>query len=161
MDIKLKINEKPIELDEFLDEEEMDLSPFGFCLVELSQYINGSIYIFVDEELNVELDLFSDFMVCFEEILDSITSAKLSIYKKWDMWFCEQGSDFHIYYEVSRNAITLSYVKGREIGIINRSIPDFSIQIDSLEYVRVWENIFKSLIFIFEKKLNKKINLPF
>ncbi|OCG60389.1 hypothetical protein A9G42_11370 [Gilliamella sp. Nev6-6] len=161
MNISLVINEKPPELDEFLDQDEMELSSFEFALVELSQYINGLIHITFKNGLNVTLDLFSDFLICLDDIINSINAAKLSHTKKETIWFCEQGSDFYLYYEVKDETILLSYKQGKSTGMPNKLLHDFSIEVDSLAYIRNWENIFQALIIVFEEKLQKKIAIPF
>ncbi|AOR62477.1 hypothetical protein [Pectobacterium wasabiae] len=161
MEIKLKVNKKPVEPDEFLNEEEMELSPFHFSLVELSQYLNGFIDITFNDKLNVRLDLFSDFSVCLEDIIDSINAAKTRNCKSEEIWFCEQGSDFYIYYKVNENRLSLSYKKGPGVGGINREMSDFIVHIDTSEYIEKWTSIFQELRIIFEQELHKKIPSPF
>ncbi len=156
MQIKLTVNEKNVELDEFLDEEEMELSPFHFSLIELSQYVNGYIDIVFNDDDKITLDLFSDFSVCLDDIVDSINAAKLSSIKKETIWFCEQGSDFYIDYEVKEDVMVLSFRKGKGVGMINKNVSDFTVEIYNSEYIQHWMKIFDELATLFERKLNKK-----
>ncbi|AFI92031.1 hypothetical protein EXT68_21810 [Pectobacterium parmentieri] len=160
MEIKLKVNKKPIEPDEFLNEEEMELSPFHFFLVELSQHLNGFIDIIFNDKLNIRLDLFSDFSVCLEDIIYSINAAKTNHCEREEIWFCEQGSDFYIYYKVNGNRLSLSYKKGEEVGGINKEMPDFIVHVDTSEYIEKWRNVFQELRILFEQVLHKKIPSP-
>ncbi|WP_025119085.1 MULTISPECIES: hypothetical protein [unclassified Serratia (in: enterobacteria)] len=161
MQVKLRINEKKVELDEFLDEEEMELSPFHFSLIELSQYVNGYIDIVFSEAEKITLDLFSDFSVCFDDIVDCIKSAKLSSKKKETIWFCEQGSDFYLDYEVEGDIMVLSFRKGKGVGMINKNVSDFTVEVNKSEYIHHWMKIFEELARLFEAKLNRKNALPF
>lgn len=161
MEIKLIKNEKPIELDEFLDEDEMEMTPFHYSLIELSQYINGSINIIFKGELNIKLDLFSDFSVCLDDIIDSINAAKSYYYYKEKIWFCEQGSDFYLHYEVNNEMIILSYKKGRSVGMSNIDMDDFIVEVSKSEYIQKWTTIFQELCTTFENILHKKIDVPF
>lgn len=161
MNINLVISEKPAELDEFLDQDEMGLPPFQFALVELSQYIDGYIKILFKNKLSIVLDLFSDFMICFDNIIDSINAAKSSNAKREEIWFCEQGSDFYLFYEVKKKTIHLTFKKGKSIGIVNKDTPDFHVEVDTLEYIKQWKDIFQKLDIIFEEKLHKKIPITF
>ncbi|MFQ0827327.1 hypothetical protein AAH211_02300 [Serratia fonticola] len=161
MQIILKINEKDVELDEFLDEEEMELPPFHFSLIELSQYVNGYIYIVFNDDDEITLDLFSDFSVCFDDIVESINSAKSSSIKKETIWFCEQGSDFYLDYEIKDELMVLSFRKGNGVGMINKNVSNFTVEVNKSEYVQHWTKIFEALARLFESKLNKKNALPF
>lgn len=160
MNIELITIEKPVELDEFLDQDEMELPAFEFALVELSQYINGSIKISFRNGLNIIMNLFDDFMVCFDDIIDSINTAKTTHSTKKEIWFCEQGSDFYLIYEVMGTVIDLTFKKGKEVGANNITTPDFSIQIDTFEYIKQWERVFQKLSDLFEKILCKKVEIP-
>jgi hypothetical protein len=161
MNINLVISEKPAELDEFLDQDEMELPPFQFALVELSQYIDGYIKILFKNKLSIVLDLFSDFMICFDNIIDSINAAKSSYAKREEIWFCEQGSDFYLYYEVKEKKIHLTFKKGKSVGRVNKDTPDFDAEVDTLEYIKQWKDIFQKLDILFEEKLHKKIPITF
>ncbi|HHQ6546977.1 TPA: hypothetical protein ACSTJE_001944 [Serratia fonticola] len=160
MQIKLTINERIVELDEFLDEEEMELSPFHFSLIELSQYVNGYIDITFNDDDKITLDLLSDFSVCLDDIVDSINAAKLSSVKKETIWFCEQGSDFYLDYEVKEEVMVLSFRKGKGVGMINKNICDFTLEVNKSEYIQHWMKIFEELASLFEHKLDKNA-LPF
>jgi hypothetical protein len=161
MQIKLTINERIVELDEFLDEEEMELSPFHFSLIELSQYVNGYIDIAFNDDDKITLDLFSDFSVCFDDIVDSINAAKLSSIKKETIWFCEQRSDFSLDYEVKEDVMVLSFRKGKGVGMMNKNVSNFTVEVNKSEYVQHWTKIFEALARLFESKLNKKTRYPF
>ena len=82
MNINLIIKEKPTELDEYLNQDDMELPPFQFALLELSQYVNGYINISFKNQPSIVLDLFDDFMVCFDDIINSINATKLAHSKK-------------------------------------------------------------------------------
>lgn len=160
MNINLIIKEKPTELDEYLNQDDMELPPFQFALLELSQYVNGYINISFKNQLSIVLDLFDDFMVCFDDIINSINVTKLAHSKKEEIWFCEQGSDFYLFYEVKDKIIYLTFKKGKSVGLLNRNTPDFSIKINKMEYFKQWEILFQKLSIIFEKTLHKKITIP-
>ena len=82
MNINLIIKEKPTELDEYLNQDDMELPPFQFALLELSQYVNGYINISFKNQPSIVLDLFDDFMVCFDDIINFINATKLAHSKK-------------------------------------------------------------------------------
>ncbi|WP_218056297.1 hypothetical protein [Gilliamella sp. App6-5] len=161
MNINLTIKKKPTALDEYLDNDEMELPPFHFALVELSQYVEGCINITFSNGFNITLDLFCDFLICLDDIIDSINAAKSLHEKIKEIWFCEQGSDFYLYYQVKNKAISLSYKKGKSVGMPNKAIPDFLIEVSTSEYITQWENIFQKLIMLFEEILDQKIRVPF
>lgn len=161
MNINLIIKEKPTELDEYLNQDDMELPPFQFALLELSQYVNGYIDISFKSQPSIILDLFDDFMVCFDDIINSINATKFIHSKKKEIWFCEQGSDFYLFYEVKDKIIYLTFKKGKSVGLPNRNTPDFSVEVNTIEYFKQWENLFQKLSIIFEKKLHKKIPIPF
>lgn len=161
MEINLIINEKTIELDEFLNEDDMNSSPFIFSLAELSQYVNGHIDLAFNDMCRINLDLFSDFMVCFDDIVDSIKSARSSLSASGVIWFCEQGSDFYLSYEVSNNSIIFDFKKGVSVGAANRNVPNFSVEVNRWDYASGWIYIFQEISGIFLERLNKKIAAPF
>ena len=105
MNINLIIKEKSTEFDEYLNQDDMELLPFQFALLELSQYVNGYINISFKNQPSIVLDLFDDFMVCFDDIINFINATKLAHSKKEEIWFCEQGSDFYLFYEVKDKII--------------------------------------------------------
>lgn len=82
MNINLIIKEKPTELDKYLNQEDMEVSPFEFALLELEQYVNGYINISFENKANIVLDLFCDFLVCFDCIIHSINATKFAHSKK-------------------------------------------------------------------------------
>ena len=82
MNINLIIKEKPTELDKHLNQEDMEVSPFEFALLELEQYVNGYINISFENKANIVLDLFYDFLVCFDCIIRSINATKFAHSKK-------------------------------------------------------------------------------
>ena len=161
MNINLIIKEKPTELDKYLNQEDMEVSPFEFALLELDQYVNGYINISFENKANIVLDLFNDFMVCFDCIIRSINATKFAHSKKEEIWFCEQGSDFYLFYEVKDEIIYLTFKKGKSVGLPNQNTPDFAVEVNKIEYFKQWENLFQKLSIIFEKKLHKKIPIPF
>lgn len=138
------------------DEVAMELSPFQFCLEELSQFVDGRIFLnFGKEELS--LDIFSDFAVCYEEIVESIILAKSKAFKKESIYFCEQGSDFYLNYSYQGDKIEIEYKKGEEVGLPNRSIDDFKVSVCSDMYFKEWYHLFEGISILFGEKLNKSI----
>lgn len=130
MKLTINLEEKITELDDGLDEQEMELAPFNFCVEELNQYMKGEIVIFFDKEKQITLDLFYDFAVCYDEILDSITSAKNKILGKGQIWFSEQGSDFNINYEIKDHSIDIEFKKGANTGYPNKNTNNFKATVD-------------------------------
>lgn len=161
MKLNLELKENIVELDEFMNEEEMELPPFYFALEELSQYINGSIEVLFNNGNSIYLDLFYWFSICYEDIVESclrlITNCNCNDY----IWFCEQGDDFYFYNDIKEEVLDLSYQKGANAGKYYKNIPDFTVEIPKLEYINEWKKIFQKLSELFEEKLNKKIELLF
>ncbi|MBF7994832.1 hypothetical protein [Rahnella laticis] len=160
MQIIFQANDKLVELDPYLDQGEMGVSDFQFSLEELSQYITGRIEMRFDLNRKISLDLFYDFAVCYEEIVESVINVNNGFSNKKSIWFCEQGSDFYINYEIEGKNLLLEYKKGGCVGFPNNIIEDFTVSIDRGVYVSEWVNLFSSIVKLFEIKLNKKINFP-
>ena len=161
MKLTISFEEKIAEIDGGLDEQEMELAPFNFCIEELNQYMKGKIVILFDKEKQITLDFFYDFAVCYDEILDSIISAKNKILGKDQIWFCEQGSDFYINYEIKDHLIDIEFKKGASTGNPNKNIKDFKATVDRTAYIDEWASIFSIIILKFKEKLNKDIEIPF
>lgn len=161
MKIDIEIKEKPPKLDEGLNQQEMELAPFHFCIEELNQYIEGKIIITFDDEKRLELDIFYDFSVCYEDIIESIASAKNDLSGKGVIWFFEQGSDFYIHYETKYNLIEIEYKKGNSVGFPNKKTNEFRVSVSRTTYIETWRSLFKKLTELFYEKLKKKIEIPF
>lgn len=160
MNIALEVKDrKHIKLDDCLNQNEMEISGFHFSLEELSQYVTGSVNIFIDYEKCIKLDIFSDFSLCYEEIVESVNHAKHDEVIKNSIWFCEQGSDFYINYEIGRDSVFLEYKKGKGVGKPNNKIDDFIVTINKDDYIREWNELFQEIIDLFSSKLNKNLNL--
>lgn len=161
MKIDIEIKEKIPKLDEGLNQQEMELSTFHFCIEELNQFVEGKIIIVFDDDKKLELDIFYDFSACYEDIIESITSAKNYFPCKGVIWFFEQGSDFYIDYEIKCNSIEIEYKKGSLVGFPNKKINEFRVSVSRVKYVEAWRSLFKKLTELFYEKLKKKIDVPF
>jgi hypothetical protein len=148
------------DIDEYLDEE---LTPFQYSLEELSRYVDGEITIELDKQHLIYLDLYSDFSLNLDEIIIFIHRVKSSWVGEDYIWFCEQGRDIYLYYNVNDAEVNLSYTKGKESdkGEKRKLSPDFNVKVSKLEFINEWKKVFQKLSELFEKKLNKKIEIPF
>lgn len=146
------------DIDNDIDDE---LTHFQYALEELRRYVDCEFFIKLKDTYKVNIDLYPDITVCYEEIVKSIKRVKNNWTGKDDIWFCEQGSDFYFYYDINDKGVELEYKKGPDVGIYNGKIPDMKLSISKIEYVQVWETLFEKLSMLIEEKLNKKINLPF
>jgi hypothetical protein len=157
LDITYK--EPPGKVDEFLDEE---MPPFQYCLEELlGRFIKGKVIFEFSGEKKIVLDLFYDFSVCFEEIVDSVIQAKSGdTIENMSIWFCEQGSDFYMGYAIRGGSIFIAFKKGERAGLPNREMDDFFVEVNRGEYVKEWQYVFKRITDLFMEKLNKKIDSP-
>ncbi|OCG19355.1 hypothetical protein [Gilliamella sp. WF3-4] len=146
------------DIDDDIDDE---LTPFQYALEELRRYAEPEFYIKLKGDYRVHFYIYADITACYEDIVKSVKRVKNNWTGKDDIWFCEQGSDFYFYYEIKDKGVELEYKKGPDVGIYNGKIPDMKLFISKLEYIQVWETLFKELSTLIEEKLNKKINLPF
>ncbi|NUF50228.1 hypothetical protein [Gilliamella sp. ESL0250] len=146
------------DIDNDIDDE---LTPFQYALEELRRYVDCEFFIKLKDDYKVNLDLYPDITICYEEIVKSVKRVKNNWTGKGDIWFCEQGADFYFYYDIKDKGVELEYKKGPDVGIYNGKIPDMKLVISKLEYIQIWETLFKELSTLIEEKLNKKINLPF
>ncbi|MCA6955070.1 hypothetical protein [Pectobacterium polaris] len=161
MNIILEIKNKPVILDDNLNEEEMEVTAFQFAIEELSQYVTGSIILFFDNSNEIVLDLFYDFFICYDDIVDSIKLAKNKTSHKDEIWFCEQGSDFYFLYEIKGNSFILEYKKGSDVGFPNKTKDEFKVEVQVDEYFSKWRVVFDELCLVFQDKLGKDVDLPF
>ncbi|TAI93784.1 hypothetical protein [Pectobacterium versatile] len=161
MNITLEIKDKPVVLDDSLSEDEMEVTEFQFAIEELSQYVTGSIFLIFDHGNEIALDLFYDFLVCYDDIVDSIRLAKNKTQCKDDIWFCEQGSDFYFLYEINENSFFLEYKKGSDVGFPNKAKEEFKVEMQVDEYCLKWRIVFDELSLDFKEKLGKDVALPF
>jgi hypothetical protein len=156
LDITYK--EPPGKVDEFLDEE---MPPFQYCLQEVRRFIKeAAVTLDFGEKKKIVLDLYPDFSVCFEEIVDSVIQAKNGdVVENMSIWFCEQGSDFYMGYAIRGGSIFIAFKKGKEVGS-NGEVDDFFVEVNRNEYVKEWQYVFKRITDLFMEKLNKKIDSP-
>ncbi|MDR2209771.1 MAG: hypothetical protein LBE22_12625 [Azoarcus sp.] len=162
MEIFLNIinKEPPGDVDEFLDEE---MPVFQYCLESLSRFIDGEIILYFSSSKRIVLDIFYDFSVCFEEIVESVVLAKRSTVDAGEsIWFFEQGSDFCMDYRVKNDIVHIAFKKGEDVGFPNSEMEDFSVEVDRSEYIEEWTKVFESIAALFEDKLDKKLDeMPF
>ncbi|MDY4385117.1 hypothetical protein [Pectobacterium aroidearum] len=161
MNVTLEIKNKPVVLDESLNEEEMEVTAFEFAIEELSQYSTGSIFLFFDNDNEVILDLFYDFLICYDDIVESMKLAKNKATHKDEIWFCEQGSDFYFLYEIKGDRFILEYKKGRNVGFPNKTKKEFKVEMHVDEYFSKWYVVFEELSLAFKEVLGKDVSLPF
>ena len=161
MDVTLEIKNKPVVLDEGLNEEEMEVTEFQFAIEELSQYSTGSIFLSFDNDKEVILDLFYDFLVCYDDIVESMKLAKNKTAHKDEIWFCEQGSDFYFLYEIKGDSFILEYKKGIDVGLPNKTKKEFKFEVHVDEYFSKWCVVFDELSLAFKEKLGKDISFKF
>ncbi|WP_194207526.1 hypothetical protein [Superficieibacter sp. 1612_C1] len=112
MKISLEIKDKPINIDSDLNEEEMDTTPFQYVLEELSQFVTGSLILSFNDGHKVILNLFFDFSVCYDDIIEYIISVDNGLMVKNEIWFCKQGSDF---YFCMRQEVLVFYFCSRKV----------------------------------------------
>lgn len=139
------MKKKPISGSDDITEEEMETSRFQYLLSRLTQYFDGIIILLFNGCSKITLDLSSDFSVCYEEIVESIIRAEKKENCKETIWFCEQGSDFYIIYEVNGENIFIEFKKGNEVGLPNCNEKDFKINISTSEYVKEWQCVLNKL----------------
>ncbi|WP_174870386.1 hypothetical protein [Pectobacterium polaris] len=161
MNIILEIKNKPVFLDDGLNEEDMEITAFQFAIEELSQYVTGSISLFFDNGNEIVLDLFYDFFICYDDIVNSIKLAKNKTSHKDEIWFCEQGSDFYFLYEIKGDSFILEYKKGSDVGFPNKTKEEFKVEVQVDEYFSKWRIVFEGLSLAFKEKLGKDVALPF
>jgi len=162
MKIIFEIKSKKIlgDIDEFIDEE---LPPFQYSLEELRRYVAGEIILVLNNEHQINFDMYPDLIVSFEEVVGSIQRAKSGWIGEDYIWFCEQGRDIYLYYEIDDSSIGLSYTKGDEIskGKGDRPSPKFEVKIKKEDYIKEWEKLFLCICELFSEKLGKIISMPF
>ncbi|EFI1495410.1 hypothetical protein ACOQ27_003780 [Escherichia coli] len=162
MKIYFEIKNKKIlgDIDDYLDDE---LPPFQYCLEELRWYVDCEIIMELDAKHSIYLDLYSDFSLCFDEIIISIQRIKSEWLGEDYIWFCEQGRNIYLYYGVNETEVVLSYTEDTEDnkGGKEKKKPDFSVKINKIEYVNEWEKLFICLSELFNTKLGKTIEIPF
>lgn len=151
MNVTLNIRDKAPELDEHLDQQEMACSDFWFYMESLLQFVDGDITIDFGDGKIIELDLGYDFFVCHDEIIDSVASVSSGDKGYRHIWFCEQGSDFYLYYETVGDGVRIEFKKGPEAGYPNRRVDEFSALVDRTSYVEAWRGIFNALSALFDE----------
>ena len=149
MNITLNVRDKTPELDEYLDQEEMECSDFWFYMESLFQFVDGAIAIDFGDGKSIELDLRADFFVCHDEIIDSVEAVLNGLEGRCNIWFCEQGSDFYLYYETVGDFVRIEFKKGHS----NRRLDEFSALVDRTTYVEAWRGVFNALSVLFDERV--------
>lgn len=146
--------------DDSIDDE---LAPFQYALEELRPYVDGEILLELGDEVEVFLDVYPDLVVSFDDVVESIKRVKSGWLGQDYIWFCEQGNNIYLYYEVVGDVVALSCAKGTEAskGKGKRPTPEFRVCVSCSDYVSEWSKVFLSLSGLFELKLGKIIEMPF
>lgn len=153
MNITLTVRDKMPELDEDLNQEEMECSDFWFYMESLLQFVDGDITIDFGDGKSIDLDLGYDFFVCHDEIIDSVESVLRGDKGYRHIWFCEQGSDFYLYYETVGDSVRIEFKKGPEAGYPNRQVDEFSALIDRITYIEAWRGVFSALSVLLDERV--------
>lgn len=161
MKIALEVLNIPVSDAIDVSENEMETTPFHYALEALSQYVKGKVLLIFNEVDIISLDLFYDFSLCYDDIIESIVLIQKGIPVRNDIWFCDQGSDFYISYETMSPHVVISFKKGNGVGLPNKLIENFYSRIDASEYIEQWRALFYELSMAFKVLLNKDISVPF
>lgn len=161
MKIVLEVLNIPVSDAIDVSEDEMETTPFHYALEALSPYVKGRVLLIFNEVDIISLDLFCDFSLCYDDIIESIDLIQKGVSVRNDIWFCDQGSDFHISYETMSPHVLIMFKKGNDVGFPNKIIDDFHSRIDASEYIEQWRTLFNELSMAFKTLLNKDIPVPF
>ena len=161
MKIVLEMLDIPVSETIDVSEDDMETTPFHYALEELSQYINGRVLLISNEGKVISLDLFYDFSLCYDEIVESIELIQNGFFVRNEIWFCDQGSDFYISYENMPSHVLIEFKKGKGVGLPNKKIENFHSLINGSEYVEEWRHVFSELSKAFKIWLKKEIPVPF
>ncbi|MDF9618455.1 hypothetical protein P5705_12430 [Pseudomonas entomophila] len=159
----MKISMKTAYRDPVGDVDDIDeeLTPFQYALEELRRYVCCELLVRLSDDCTMYLEIWPDVTICYEDIVNSVVRVKSGWEGKDYIWFCEQGIDFYLHYEVRGGDVVLAYKKGPGAGRYHGNIPDTVVAISRASYVMEWGLVFKELTDLFDKCINKKITLPF
>ncbi len=137
IDFKLRIFKNDNDLKFDVNEYE-DITDFELVFEKLCWNYDGELELDFTENRIVVLSLCDDFKVIYIDIVNLISFLKSDTENEYDLWACEQGSDFHLIHKLNENTVTINFRKGVGCGFPNKLMDDFSIQLDKNEYIKVW-----------------------
>lgn len=131
-------------------DEYEDITEFELLLQEFHAFYEGKILFSFTGEHKVEFSYFEDVVVIYVDILQLIDFLDTKDSKSdevFDLWACEQGSNFHLLHKFNSEFIAICFEKGTDCGYPNRSIEDFVVNLDAKVYSQAWKTALSILCF--------------
>lgn len=151
MKYKLLLSGKQFPVSFSKDEFE-DITDFSLLLERLNASFEGEILLsFENANLSISFDF--EFIVEYEEIYQLIQALKNKIITEYDLYFSEQGAEYHLLHKVENGNILLSIKrKNQDVTFLGKTLLN--------DYVETWENIFTDLCLFIRKEFPEHRDNP-